>query len=455
MTVRNRQSPAWYEGMTLDPHHFQQLVRHYRYEFQMRARSVQPLDWGFTTLDIDRESLANGQFSLRACSGVTQDGLVFDCPGNHRLPQSRGIKEHFSPAADRIVVYVALPSEQLNGRSCQLPGSSDDRQTRYSVETVTTTDENTGGDEREIGVCQPNLRIVFGDEPLDEYTALQVAEVVRAPDGGYALSDKFVPPCLSIAASENLMRIARRILEIVVAKGDSLTERRRQQPSGQIEFTTADVTLLGVLHTLNSHIPLLRYHFTLGTCHSETLYLTLVSLAGQLITYSSEQDIRPADLPSYDHANASECFAALAGRITQLLDAVLASNFVRIPLERPTESQWVGRITDHNLFSSAHFYITASGEVPERKLVDEFPVRAKVSSAEEITMLITAALPGLPMSHTTRPPAGLPSRPGLQYYRLEKTGRFWDAIVRGTSVAIFVPSDFKGIKLELLAVKVS
>jgi type VI secretion system protein ImpJ len=455
MTVRNRQSPAWYEGMTLDPHHFQQWDRHHRYEMHMRARSVLPLDWGFLGLDIDRETLANGQFSLRACRGITQDGFFFDCPGNHRLPQSQGVKEHFSPSADRVKVFLALPAEHANGRTCQLLGSADDRQIRFAVETLSISDENTGSDEREISVCQPNFRIVFGDEPLDEYTVLQVAEIVRTPEGEYSLSNKFIPPCLSISASENLVKITRSVLELLIAKSDALSERRRQQPSGQIEFTTADVTLLGVLQTINSFIPLLRYHFTLGTCHPETLYSLFASLAGQLMTFSSEQEMRPADLPSYDHGNSSECFVLLAGKITQLLDTVLSANFIRIPLEKQTESQWVGRILDHGLLTSAHFYIAASGELPERKLVDELPLRMKVGGADDIKTLVSAALPGLPVSHTARPPAGFPSRPGLQYYRLEKTGRLWDSIVRGSSVAIFVPSDFKGIRLELMAVKSS
>ena len=66
MTERNLQSPVWHEGMTLDPHHFQQWDRHQRYELAMRVRALQPLGWGFLALDIDREALANGQFSLRA-----------------------------------------------------------------------------------------------------------------------------------------------------------------------------------------------------------------------------------------------------------------------------------------------------------------------------------------------------------------------------------------------------
>ena len=233
--MRNRQSPAWYEGMTLDPHHFQQWDRSHRYDLSSRARSILPFDWGFVSLDLDRETLTNGQVNLRGCRGITQDGLPFDCPANHSLPQPQGVKEHFPPSSDRIKVFLALPVEQANGRNYSTAGSEENRQARFVINTLSVSDENTGGDDRDISVSQPNFRIVFGDEPLDEFTLLQVCEVVRAADGTYSLSEKFVPPSLSISASDNLMRMLRGLLELLTAKSDSLSDRRRQQPSGQIE----------------------------------------------------------------------------------------------------------------------------------------------------------------------------------------------------------------------------
>jgi type VI secretion system protein ImpJ len=455
MIVRNRQSPAWYEGMTLDPHHFQQWDRYHRFELDMRIRSIMPLAWGFAALDIDREALANGQISLRSCRGITQDGLFFDCPGNHALPQTQGLKDHFAPTTDRLRVCLALPAEQARGRNFQLVGSPENRLTRYTVENVTLTDDNTGTTEREIGVCSPNLRIVFGNDSLDDYAVLQVAEVVRTQDGAYSLSNRFIPPCLAIGASENLMKVLRQVLEHLIAKSDALSERRRQQSAAQGELTAAEVTAMGLLHVINTFIPPLRNQYTSATCHPVEVYSDLASMAGQLLTYSAEMEMRPADLPTYDHADSGECFAVLVGVILRLLDTVLSANFVRIPLERQTDSQWVGRIQDQRLLAGAHFYLAASGEVPERKMVDELPLRMKVSGAEDIATLVNAALPGLPMTYTARPPAGLPLRPGLQYYHLEKSGRLWDSIVRSNNVAIFVPADFKGVRFELMAVTTS
>ena len=451
--MSNHQRPVWYEGMTLDPHHFQQWDRSNRFFVNKRIRSIHPNDWGFIALDVDRESLINGVFSLRGCSGVMLDGLIFDLPANGRLPQAQSIKEHFPPSDQKLSVYLALPAERTRGANCQLDSSVQDRATRYSLESVSITDDNTGTNERDIGVVQVNFRLLFGDEPREEFSVLQIADVVRAPDGTYALSEKYVLPCLSISASANLMRTARNLLELLVAKSNALSERRRQQPTGQIEFTTSDVTLLGVLQTINSSIPQLKYYHGAGNCHPEALYSLLISLAGQLMTFSPDQDMRPAELPQYDHANGAECFSGLEARIARLLEIVMSSNFIRISLEKQSESQWVGRIPDNNLLIGAQFFFAVSGEIPERKIIDELPHKVKIAGPDDVHTLVAAALPGLPITFAARPPVGLPARAGLQYFRLEKTGRLWDSVLRTNTLAVFVPADFKSVRFELFAIK--
>lgn len=441
--------------MTLDPHHFQQWDRYNRYVVNKRLRSIHPNDWGFVTLDVDRESLTNGLFNLRGCSGVMADGLVFDLPANGPLPQAQSIKEHFPPSEQKVSVYLALPAERSRGGNCQLDSSVQDRETRFSLETVSIADDNTGTNERDIGVVRTNFRLLFGDEPREEFSVLQIADVVRSADGTYAISERFMPPCLSISASANLMKTTRNLLELLVAKSNALSDRRRQQPSGQIEFTTSDVTLLGVLQTINSSIPQLKYYHSVGNCHPEGLYSLLITVAGQLMTFSPDQDMRPGDLPPYDHATAAECFGGLEARIARLLEIVMSSNFIRVSLEKQSENQWVGRIPDNNLLIGAQFFFAVSGELPERKIVDELPHKVKIGGPDDVHTLVAAALPGLPITFAARPPVGLPARAGLQYFRLEKTGRLWDAVLKTNTLAIFVPADFKSVKFELFAIKES
>lgn len=443
---------VWYEGMTLDPHHFQQWDRHYRGLLNARIRALQPLDWGLTRLLFDTESLANGLVSLKECRGIARDGMAFDIPGADPVPPAREIAEHFPPSQQFVSVHLAVPVEKSSGGNCLLDDGAQGRQARYVPLNVTLPDDNSGFNEREVTVCRPNFSVMFGDEPLTEYSSLPIADVVRASDGTFALNARFIPPSLSIAASDTLTGIARRVLEMLVAKGKTLSERRRQQPSGQIEFTTSDVTLLGLLQTINSMLPVLYHQYSVLRCHPATLYEVLASLVGQLTTFSPDMEVHLNEWPAYDHGAPAAGFLFLESRILQLLEAVVSTNCTPIRLEKRSESRYIGRLADESLLRTAQFYLTTAGDMPERKVVDELPLKIKVGSPDDIDTLVGAALQGLTLIHTPRAPAGLPTRPNLIYFRLEKSGKFWDSIRKNSAVGIFLPGEFRGLSLELIAV---
>src|SRR5690554_6878693 len=96
---------VWFEGMVLDPHHLQQMDRHQRTTLNARARASSRFDWGFTSLEIDEERLANGDFVLRAARGILPDGLWIDMPGETALPSPRPIQDLFPPTRDVLSVF--------------------------------------------------------------------------------------------------------------------------------------------------------------------------------------------------------------------------------------------------------------------------------------------------------------------------------------------------------------
>jgi type VI secretion system protein ImpJ len=444
---------VWFEGMTLDPHHFQQWDRYQQNALKSRIRAIAPYDWGLSELEIDRERLANGEFSVLRCRGVTSDGLPFQCPEQDPLPEARSFEEYFASTEERLGVFLALPVERPRGINCLLEGQDRKRETRYMMERITLPDDNTGTDERQIGVARVNLQLRFAGEPHEEYTTLKIAEIERTPEGGFGLSSRFIPPCLAVSAAENLATMGRRLLEMLVAKSTALLERRRQQPSGQIEYTTADVTVFWLLHTVNTFIPVLNHQLTTAKAHPESFYQTLLALAGQLTAFSADASVPPRDFPRYDHNSPSEPFGRLFAIIQGLLGEYVSRNYVSIPLEKARESLYVGRVGDDSLFEQAQFFLVGSGDFPERKLIEELPEKLRVASPETIDAVLKSLTRALGLSHTVHPPVGLPGRPGLLYFQLEKHGPFWDAICRSRALAIFIPAELTGLSLELVAVR--
>ncbi|MGI4878560.1 MAG: type VI secretion system baseplate subunit TssK, partial [Janthinobacterium lividum] len=78
----------WAEGMFLRTQHFQQFERYLEHNVQATARWIQPLAWGFASLEIDEALLKTGIFALSRASGILPDGTIFELPGtdDHPIP---------------------------------------------------------------------------------------------------------------------------------------------------------------------------------------------------------------------------------------------------------------------------------------------------------------------------------------------------------------------------------
>ena len=213
----DRSKVVWFEGMMLDPHHLQQWDRYQQRSLNTRVRSLARYDWGLTNLELDKERLVNGELRLLRCSGVMPDGFIFDMPDHDPLPTPRNIQDAFPATRDRLEVFLAIPAERRSGSNFTLPGNGNGRETRFNATTISVVDENTGADERQIQTARPNFQLRLGTESLETYTTLQIAEIVRDPNGIFVLQERFIPTCLSLAVSENGIGIARRLLELLVA----------------------------------------------------------------------------------------------------------------------------------------------------------------------------------------------------------------------------------------------
>ncbi len=444
--------------MFLTPHHFQQLDSYYEDLLHFRVNALTPFGWGVTSLQINREGLANSQLTLLKCSGVFPGGLPFNIPEDDEPPPSRSVEGHFEASAPSQDVYLALPIVRTGVSSVRLESSDGPRPARYRASVARIADEVTGENEREVTFAARNLKILFGDEASSDYETIKIAEVKRTGQGLMALEETYIPPALSISASQTLADMVLRLLEVLHAKSGSLSETRGQRTRGLAEFSTSDVANFWLLHTVNSCIPVFDHFYRVSKSHPEQLYLAMVQLAGELTTFSPS--INPRDLPRYNHTALSQTFVKLDEIIQELLKTVIPTGAVQIPLKRESESKFTGQIVDDQLLVGAQIYLAATAEIPEQQLVGELPQQAKISSIDRIESLLGLALPGVALVHRPVPPSPLRVKLGYQYFRLENQGTediqvHWEAIRSSRSIAIRIPNPkrFAGLKLELWSIK--
>jgi type VI secretion system protein ImpJ len=438
---------VWTEGLFLTPHLFQQADRHYESLLNFRLNALTPYFWGISELEIDRAGLPNSFFTLYRCSGVMPDGLPVQIPGEDLAPEVRSVKDLFPPSAESLDVYLTIPARQADTVNFHIENGSRGRGLRYHMETVRVMDETADGNECEIPLARKNFEIVFGGESLQGKVWLKIAQLGRTASGTITLDDSYVAPSITISASDALLAILHRILEILAAKSAALSQQRRHIS----EFGSSDIANFWLLHTVNSYVPVLLHFNASANRHPEQLYLSLVQLVGELSTFALQAD--PRDVPRYDHENSYKSFYELEQKIRFLLETIIPAKYVIIPLEKTPELWYVGDIHDDRLLRNAQFYLGANAQVAPTRLIEDVPSQSKISSPDEVSALIGRAVPGVVLAHEPVPPSSIPVKPGYKYFHLHTQGRWWDNICKARRVALYLPDEFPELKVELVAIK--
>jgi type VI secretion system protein ImpJ len=454
--MRRRHRVVWTKGMFLTPQQFQTQDQFFEDSIQFRWNASQFANWGVTDLDIDSEALGNGLFRLAKCSGIMPDGESFDMPDADDLPASRSVAEHFPPVRDSVDVFLAIPENRARARNVSIPGSANGDApgvppgTRYQAEVRMFTDENSGLDEKAVHVARRMFRILFDDEHRDGFSLLRIAQVVRNAAGAPVVNPRFVAPCLNLASSSYLNMMLRRQIEVLAAKSSTLSGPRRQRGKITAEFSPSETANFWLLHTVNSYLPELKHIWKVRKGHPESAYVAMLRLAGALSTFSLEA--RPENLPDYDHNDLGRCFTLLDQNIRDLMDTVIPSKFVSVPLQVRDRFIWSGTVSEDKHFRDSQFYLAVSARMGVDDIIRKVPQLVKVSSTDDIQHLVRNALPGLPLRHIPVPPPAIPIKLDNQYFALNQAGDLWNSMTLSRQVAVHAPGEIVDPKMELLIV---
>jgi len=447
--MRRLQPVIWAKGTFLSPQHLQAQDIFHEDLLQFRVDALNYFPWGFRSLTLDRDALAAGNLAIDAASGIFPDGLVFDIPNSDLAPAPKPLAAYFDPTRSSIDIHLAVPAWRYGNVNVASSANSD-ADTRYLAEVSLLRDENAAQIERPVQIARKNFRLLVDAEAREGTPAIKVARVTRTDSGLMQLDPTFVPPLLNIAASDYLMSMARRLLENLTAKSASLAGLRRQKSQGLAEFSASDVANFWLLYTTNTYLPPLRHLFEARRGHPEILFNLMNQLAGALTTFSTT--VFPADLPSYDHTDLGGRFTDLDNKIRYLLETVIPSNFVALPLKYLSPSIYTTPLADDKYLQGTKLYLAVNAEMPVGELIGKAPRLIKACSANHMEHLVRNALPGVSMRHLQIPPSAIPVKLNYQYFSLNQDGPEWEAIKRSRNFAAWVPADFPNPQLELIVV---
>lgn len=441
--------PLWREGMLLGPQHLQQAGRAAAASLAAALRACAPLGHGVVRLVHDPDALSSGSFRLLALEAVLPDGTTLSGADDEDLPPALPLAGRWPGDAPRATVHLLLPLPSVGGVDAADDGVHAGRRTRWRRRTVELPDA-AGGRPRLVELAAPNLRLALDGEDLDGCAALPLAELARTAADRWELDAEAAPPCLRLDAAPALLACCRRIADLVAARAAELAAHRRARARGLVEFAVGDIGAVLTLQALGAHLAVLRQRIAAGWPHPATVHEGLVALAGQLAALDGGED--PGTLPGYDHRRPHAAFAAIETRLRGLLGSVVHTRYVPIPLATAGERMLAGAIPEQAT-AGAQLFLAVVSPLPSERVIKEVQTRAKVASHGRIDALIAASLGGIRLHYVAVPPPEIPVQPGGAYFRLETAGAEWDLASRTRSLAVFLPPDLAGARVEFLALK--
>jgi type VI secretion system protein ImpJ len=444
--MKRLQPVIWTKGTFLSPQHLQIQDRFLENLLQFHLESLSFRPWGFASLSISQEALSAGSFGISSASGILPDGLLFDIPTSDAAPPLKQLADCFDQDQTTLDLYLAVP--QYRERGLNVATSTREGGARYRAEVELFRDENTGLSEKPVQVARKNLRLLAEGEALDGYSTLRTARIRRTEAGTFQVDPRFVPPLLNFNANDYLVSVARRLVEILTSRSSSIAGMRRQKNQSLADFTAADIANFWLLYTINTAFPVFRHLFETRGGHPEALYSAMLSLAGALTTFSPT--IHPRDLPSYDHDELGACFTELDEKLRLLLETVVPSNFVSLPLKLVQPSIYATSIDNDKYLLNTKMYLAVNAEATQAEVVSKTPPLVKVCSASHIEHLVRNALPGVPLTYVSAPPSAIPIKLNFQYFSLSQSGVAWEAVQRARNLAAYVPGDLPNPQLELI-----
>ena len=459
---------VWEEGMFLAPQHFQAQRRHFEESLGHTIDALFPFGYGVTSAALDADALGGGMLALSHARGIFPDGTAVAVPEADMAPPVASLADRFSPTRDSYVVLLTLPAWRSESANVA-PGNGVDggllshpdglrldangiEQARF-VETVATVrDETSGEDAVEIHFASKQLRLCLDDEIPPGAATLPIARIRRDGSGRFVVDPDYIPPALQIGASERLLEVLRTMIEMLEAKGASLSSSLGSglglPGATPAAYIGNELATRWLLHAVRSAEAPLRHHLATRRAHPERLWSELSRLAGALCTFSLTTQAR--DLPAYTHDDLGACFGALERHLRTHLDVVVAAKAVVIALTRGDDTLYGAAVTDPRCFDrAARWFLGVRCSLSQRDTIVGVPQLAKVCARKFVLELARRAVPGFVLEHVPAPPAGVAPRAELAYFEIRRDGPCDKALDAARELGVYLPDTFGEAHVEL------
>lgn len=459
--MRKRKPIYWHQGLFLQPQHLQYGDIHQSQQSAALVALSSPHFWGLVSLALNENALANRQFEVDSGQFLFADGTLVDVPGNAVLP-SRSFASDWTDTNRPLRVYVGIRRMNPDGGNATRVANQTAAAAVNARYAVVESDEQVAdlyqsGSTAKVDTMTYVLRLFWEDEiaELDDWQTMPLAELTVDGDA-VRLSQDYVAPCVHLGASTALVRILKEIRDELVGRARQLEEYKAPASGGG---DIRAVRYRMALQTLGRYAPLVYQYLETRTVHPWHVYGTLRQLIGELSVFSDRLDLLGETMDGesllrpYDPYRLSISFHNAYRGITQLLNEITVGPELLVPLDRQESGVFRGAIPDGFMAEDSVYYLVLRTERGFDELLEGFQRYAKLGAANEVTVFVQRAVPGVPLRHLQLQPEGLPRRPNSTYFRIDRDDASWGTVQQSRTVALAWDEAPDDLHADIVSVK--
>jgi type VI secretion system protein ImpJ len=452
----------WYQGLFLQPQHFQRLERSLHSQLLPFQDFTQPHFWGVAETEIQKAAIEMRTFSLLKGSLLFRDGSYVVFPGN-ALIEPRSFEKGWVESDRPLTVYIGLKKWNPSGENVTVLERAENIagvNTRFIslADAEEVSDLHGAGPAGQVKRLYFVLKVLWETEKehSGDHVLIPVARLERMGDE-IRLSERFIPPCFTVPSSEPLVKLLKEIRDQVAARSRQLEEHKSQRGIQTAEFGSRDMVYLLALRSLNRYVPLMFHFLEAKQVHPWAVYGVLRQLIGELSTFSEKVDVlgkqidQEAAFPNYDHHDLWKCFSSAHDLISLLLDEITAGPEYVIPLIYDG-TYYAAELKPAIFEGRNRFYLVFKTEADQKFVLQSVTTIAKLSSREHLPLLIARALPGVRLEHLPIPPQELPRRAHSMYFALDHHSEQWAPVQKGKNMALYWDDAPEDLDVELMVV---
>lgn len=453
----------WYQGLFLQPQHFQIKDRYDQALLEPYNRFITPHFWGVGEMEIREAALGNHSFELLHGKFLFPDMTYVALPGNAVI-ESRSFEEAWMDDGKGIQVYIGVRKWNESGENVTVISSIhsiSDVDTRFAAlaDAEEAPDCHQGGPPAQVKRLYYVLKLIWETEKevSGDYELIPIGRLEKSGEET-VLSSRFIPPCISIGGADTLLKRLREIRDQVTSRARQLEAYKRERGIHTSDFGARDMVFLLALRSLNRYAPMLHHLTETKRVSPWHVYGILRQLAGELSSFSAHISVTGelADgsvlLPPYDHEDLGACFSGVQKMIARLLDEITAGPEHVIQLIYD-ETYFSAELSPSVFEGRNRYFLVFETEADPATMVTDAQNIAKLGTRELLPILIARSLPGIKLQHMPVPPQELPRRAHCSYFQIDHNSDHWAQVQREKNLALYWDSGPQDLKIEMMVVE--